>query len=496
LTLVRKEFVRPDRSEFLGDDGFRFGHILIRDAAYDATPKARRAELHERYADWLEGKSIDAIEYEEILGYHLEQAYRYKVELGPLDAGAVRLAAAAGERLAAAGRRAYLRGDMPAAAGLLRRACDLLPTSEGSRPALLLELGSVLIEAGDLAGADAVFAEAESAGEPVAPRAAIERQMLASAMEVDFNAEEAREHVGRAIELFESCGDERGLARALLFRGEVANELWNRTEMATSAARSAEHARRLGDHRAEAEALRLFGGALVYGPVPASEGIDEIERLLAQGVPNQMVEAALVAPLSALTAMRGDFRRARELVDRATHIYGELGLTFQLARLGFMSGIAERLAGDLEAAERSLRAGTDRLYQIGERSRFTGMALQLANVLCDRGKIDEADALLQLVDEVEDPFFNSTRGRILAHRGDPAGESMARRAMEDAAATDDVMWRIDSVKNVADALLLQGRAEEAASVLEDVLVLCDAKGNIAEAAATQELIEEIHAGVP
>ncbi|MFN2471817.1 MAG: hypothetical protein ABR583_12695 [Gaiellaceae bacterium] len=56
LTLVRKEFIQPDRATLPGDDGFRFGHILIRDAAYDSLPKRLRAELHERFADWLELK--------------------------------------------------------------------------------------------------------------------------------------------------------------------------------------------------------------------------------------------------------------------------------------------------------------------------------------------------------------------------------------------------------------------------------------------------------
>ena len=37
------------------DDAFRFRHILIRDAAYDALPKATRADLHERFARLARG---------------------------------------------------------------------------------------------------------------------------------------------------------------------------------------------------------------------------------------------------------------------------------------------------------------------------------------------------------------------------------------------------------------------------------------------------------
>src|SRR5262249_22761619 len=54
VSLVRKELVRPDMSQLLGDEAFRFRHLLIRDAAYEGLPKATRAELHERFADWLD----------------------------------------------------------------------------------------------------------------------------------------------------------------------------------------------------------------------------------------------------------------------------------------------------------------------------------------------------------------------------------------------------------------------------------------------------------
>ena len=42
LGLVRKELVRPTAATLPEDDAFRFRHLLIRDAAYDALPKATR----------------------------------------------------------------------------------------------------------------------------------------------------------------------------------------------------------------------------------------------------------------------------------------------------------------------------------------------------------------------------------------------------------------------------------------------------------------------
>src|SRR5262249_6418927 len=80
-TLVRKEMIRPDKPAFPGDDAFRFRHLLIRDAAYESLPKETRADLHERFALWLD-EHVELVEQEEIVGYHLEQAVLYRRELG------------------------------------------------------------------------------------------------------------------------------------------------------------------------------------------------------------------------------------------------------------------------------------------------------------------------------------------------------------------------------------------------------------------------------
>ena len=53
---ARPQAAHPARyaAVYSDEDGFRFRHLLIRDAAYDSLPKATRAELHERFATWLE----------------------------------------------------------------------------------------------------------------------------------------------------------------------------------------------------------------------------------------------------------------------------------------------------------------------------------------------------------------------------------------------------------------------------------------------------------
>jgi len=137
LSLVRKELLRPARFE----DGFVFRHALIRDAAYDAVPKALRADLHERHGRWLaERNGADVV-----VGFHLEQAYTTRAELGPADTA---LAREAGEILAAAGERSYGRDDIPATAALLARAIELLRPESPELPTLLTELSGAIDQLG------------------------------------------------------------------------------------------------------------------------------------------------------------------------------------------------------------------------------------------------------------------------------------------------------------------------------------------------------------
>ena len=163
--LVRKELVRPDPSAVAGEDGYRFRHVLIRDAAFRAIAKELRADLHERFATLIETTaSLRLIEIEEILGYHLEQAFQYRVELAGVGDDAAELAARAAKHLAAAGGRALARGDVSAAANLLTRTAALVPPDAPERIELLPALGGALVLAGDLPQAEDVLTEAIEAG--------------------------------------------------------------------------------------------------------------------------------------------------------------------------------------------------------------------------------------------------------------------------------------------------------------------------------------------
>ncbi len=161
MSLVHKELIHPAPPDLTGDEGFRFRHALIRDAAYEGLSKESRSQLHARYATWLEQTAGEqAAEFEEFLAYHLEQAFLYRSELGLVDSETREIGDRAAQRLASAGRRAALRVDAPAAANLLNRAIALYPEAAPERIALLPDLGEALVGCGELARADQVLAQA------------------------------------------------------------------------------------------------------------------------------------------------------------------------------------------------------------------------------------------------------------------------------------------------------------------------------------------------
>jgi class 3 adenylate cyclase len=157
--LVRKQIIEADGGRFGGRRTFSFKHILMRDVAYQGILKAQRADLHERYADWLEREAGErASEYQEILGHHLERSVHNLSELAPINERP-ELATRAARHLGASGTRALARGDIRPAVSLLERAVSLLPDDDPARRDLTLKLGIGLAESGDLSRADALLAD-------------------------------------------------------------------------------------------------------------------------------------------------------------------------------------------------------------------------------------------------------------------------------------------------------------------------------------------------
>ena len=494
MTLARKELIEPARSIFPAEDGFRFRHILIRDAAYLGVPKETRAQLHERCADWLERTTGErASELDEIIGYHLERAYQYRQELGPVSDGASELATRAGERLGAAGRRAIsARGDVAAAVSLTSRAVALLPEAHESRPALLTELGGLLMSTGDFGRAGEVLDEAReaAAGNPwLEARADIEREfhnMFAGSEEVSRTIPEV---TARAIPILEEAGDDLGLARAWRLRGEMAGLAAHWGDRAEALERALEHARRAGDLREEATLVAFLAFSLYYGPTPVEEAIARCERFLEEVTGDRSLQAAIENTLAGLRAMLGEFDEARRLWLRASSQYEELGLSFRRAARSLTAAGIEILADDYEAAERELRWAYETLEKMGDKGARSTVAAYLGDVLYIRGRLEEAEQFAELArdlaaadDVVAQAIWRSVRGKVLATRGEHAeAESLARQACELVESTDFPDLQATTFLSLADVLEMAGKGDEAKEFVERAQALYQQKGNLVAA---------------
>jgi tetratricopeptide (TPR) repeat protein len=505
--LVRKELIRPDPMAFFGEDAFRFGHLLIRDVAYDSLPKRARASLHERFAEWVADRAgARATEYDEIVGYHLERAYRYITELAPPDERSTRMAATAANKLSEAGKRSFERGDMTAAASLLSRAVDLFDTHDSERPQTLFVLGEALWEIGRLAESEPTFAEAVAAAERLGDRALewrarVAAQELRMHFHIDAGHEEGLELAGRALEVFRQLDDDIGQADALRSIGRI--NFWaGRCEFAIGVFREGlAHAQRAGDRPVSLELMRMMCLALTQGPTPASEAIEQIHSLADANADDRLFFFKTRRYLAILEAMRGNFSESRALVATGDEMGRELGADRDFAA-GHLrdSGVAARLQGDIEGAEERLRRACEMLREMGDLGHMSSVAGELALVILEEpGREQEALELAEeaaratLADDADAMvLWLSAKARALAALGRTAeAEGLARDAVERAWVTDYFWLQTKSAEALAEVLRLAGRTGEAAEALTKAIAVHHKKGNVVLAEADRRWLAEL-----
>jgi class 3 adenylate cyclase/tetratricopeptide (TPR) repeat protein len=488
--LARKDLIRAHEAI---EDTFRFRHVLIRDAAYERISKRRRADLHERVADWLDERGE---EFDEIVGHHFEQAYRCLSELGPPGDRGRLLAEKGAVRLATSGLRANNRGDSQAAQNLLERAISLLPSDDRRRLALLPVLGRALREAGHLERADTVLAEAveqaKAAGErAIAADAAVSLADLRFHRHAytGFRREDVLREIDMALRVFEEDGDEAGMGRALCLAGKLG--FWAGEAAATTAVfeRAARHSRDAGDKAEEAESLQYVIGTILSGPLPVDEALQRIEELRAPAALNQRLQVALLEASGQLEAMRGQFDAARGLIARARTSAREAGLEGLLDTRA--AGTVEFLAGDAAAAERELRPGCESLEQKGELGFLSSLAPLLADALFEQGRDDEALTLTERwhVDRLTVPEdvdaqvgWRRVRAKLSARNGDlEEAVRLGRQAVAMARGTDFLDLQAMALADLGEVLRLAGQPTESADASHEALRLYEAKGNVAAA---------------
>ncbi|TLZ36899.1 MAG: tetratricopeptide repeat protein, partial [Gammaproteobacteria bacterium] len=467
----------------------------IRDAAYDGLPKAVRAELHQRFAAWLEAHGADLIELDEILGYHLEQAHRYRSELGLGGEETDELARRAADRLGAAAERAALRHDATAAVTLYERSVGLAPDDPRALERQL-RLGRLRAFAGDLAGAlrdgDLLIDRAKRSGDrPRELRARLARGLVAHLVE-SASADTERPLVEEALEVFGALGDDAGLAAAWVLAASVELSALEWRAMALAADRAVEHAQRAGDLVLVEEAKAHRAPARLYGPIPVGEALAWFDA----HAPRHPHAPAMCGQLE---AMRGNLDGARRLAAESRERATELGQHLWAAAASMNEAEIELNAGDPERAAEVALEGISELDRLGERGWLSTVAGHAAEALYRLARDDEAWRLTETAaeagasdDVITQMLILQVRAKILARRGEHAeAERLAREAVAWGEPTDALEVKANSYRDLAIVLSAAAKPDEALAALAEARSLYEQKGHTVGVARVEELRAEL-----
>jgi class 3 adenylate cyclase/tetratricopeptide (TPR) repeat protein len=476
---------------------YRFGHQIIRDTAYASLLKRTRATLHEQFVTWAERVNRERgreLEFEEILGFHLEQAYQYRTSLGVVDEAARGVGEAAAVKLSSSGRRALARGDIPAGTSLLRRSTAVLPESSVFRIELLVDLADGLLQQGAFDECRTVLDEAARITADLGDERLQARVRLLEASHAMFIggagvARSSLDAVEATAPILDQAGDDAGLARAARLEMYAHVMLGQFEEGTGSAARIVEHARKSGEERLVTRSIGPMTYILVHGPTPVAVALKQCRDMLESIKGDRKTEAVVHGALAQLLAMSLEFDEARGHYRRGQEILGELGAGIDAHSTSIDSGQVELLAGDAGAAVRELQRDYDALEALGETWLRSTVAAMLGTAKWELGDLDEAERYAAIAKDIADEddilsqvLWRATAARVQAVMGDiTAAIEIAEAGVKLAAGTEEVGLRADALAALA---FVQSRAtwnKEARASLVEALALLGAKGDRARA---------------
>jgi class 3 adenylate cyclase len=495
--LVRRGLVAPDTAQLAGEDGFRFQHLLLRDAAYEALPKSSRAAHHERLARWLEERGTALVALDELAGYHLEQAVRYRQEVGePVDEV---LAARARERLTAAGRRALRQLDLAGATGLLERAAALVPTQEVD-----LALETDLVDAlawsrrGDeaLRRAGSIADRAAATGDRVALLCG---KILVGEVRISLEPEGAADAletlIVEALPVFEGVGDDLALRIAYRARGQIANMRAQMDQLVDSYERAEAHAGQAG-------ATGLLGW-VSHGRFYGSTPLTELLAWQSEQEPREQRAYWMRTHRAAALAMLGRLEQARAVLAELEAELVERGATNVLAGVkgGYRLDV-ELLAGDAAAAVAAGEESCRMDEELGHQAELSTVAGRLALAYCELGKFKEAERWAARSEELgatddatTQMLWRQARARVLA-RGDHAeAVRLAGEAVAIGEQTQMLNGQADAYADLGEVLVLAGREDEAGKALNEALGRYARKENLVMAERMRARLAELEPGV-
>jgi tetratricopeptide (TPR) repeat protein len=486
--LVRKELIRADRSTLTPWETFRFRHMLIRDAAYERLPKSERAELHEMFADWLSGALGDRrAEGDEIIGYHLEQAFRYRSELAPVDERSRELARRAAQLLITAGSRALERSDVGATVNLYGRAAQLLDPDDPTRVTIMPDLGRALFLSGRDDEAEATFKEAIERAEAIGDdrSVAYSRIMLYTTIgSPELSADDLTRIADECFSTFERAGDDRGLCLAWSLRGDAS---WLNGSIAgheQSQARALEYARRAGSHWEESLIVRAIGIDAYWGPTPVADAIAWGDDIRVRAPDDRAFELGVAHAKAHMHARLGDFELARSLARRSIEIAAESGLRRDTVSLAELAADVETLAGNHAEAERILGEACDAFIAMGMPGALHEALHALTQV--NAGLDVDIERLADMVPGSEvstQALLHMALGAAYCASGRlQEAERDARSAVDYFATTDMITFHGNSAIVLGDVLRAAGREPEATDAFRQARDLYARKGSVVSVA--------------
>jgi class 3 adenylate cyclase/tetratricopeptide (TPR) repeat protein len=438
--LISEEAVAGDQATY------RFKHILVRDVAYGTLPKSRRAALHSRVAQTLQGLPADrATELVEIRAYHLEEAVKLESELRGKASDALHEEATAA--LEASARSAVRRGDNRAALVFTERCLALGPEPAERR----LDLECLLLDAeynlGRLQRAREVGIRIEIAARALGRKDLEGRAILAQARAIwvgdpEGSAEKALNRLAEAEALLREAGDLRYLYETLYNRAFGGWWFGNLEQAWAGWSEAREIARKLGDKGREARACTQLGGVRYH---------------------------------------QGRVSEAKELRRQAVEFGAEAGSRTDWAlattQYGFLVGIADSIDEGLRLSEGAVPAQEE----AGDLIELAASLSQIGRLYLFKGSTTDAlpnyKRALELSEEIQETGYRPELERHLAHAllelGDLAGAVAHAEAGVRIVADDD--WvSISNTKMVLGLVCArQGRSAEAETLLRDAVAVLE-----------------------
>lgn len=481
LGLIRREFVRPERSAE-GGERFRFSHALLRDAVYDHMTHRLRSQLHERFADVLSSTDTDV----EVIANQLERAHRERSVMGASDPESAALAVRAGGALHDAARRALARKEWQHARDLLERARILLAGQPAGEIGVLIDLIQAYGEMADWERGTVIYEDARQSARSLGDVSAeLRAEMAWAQLQIRRGdtlwLERLPGIADRAVEHFSSVGSERDLASALLVKANTSATA-NLTDSIELLRKAQRHAESAGDERTQIEVWDELGGAMIFGPTPYDEIREFMQREIAwarqRGI--AFTEADGMLGEAYTVAASGDTNEARQQIAKVRALFAQLpGFVSQLGESDTLAASIELDAGDLVAAESFYRRALETLDKGEHALWWRSAALGLADVLIDVRSDAEARAVLNEVDRRALRWGVRPQSRYLQ-----AQAKLAMAATDIGSALDQAREAVDLL---ADIHAPQGQAR-AHEVLGELLAQAsDPAGSIGEFERAREL---------